>query len=356
MSCKNCFNGCASTTSDKCVKYTGIDVPDLGIENGDSLASVQDNIINNLLSSLDGTGIVMTIDSGDLCALVSGYLPGSGEITLVDYISALLQSACILQTQVTTEKNRIDTIEANYTLDCITGVTASAGTHDILQAVISFLCTLDATVTALALNLSTNYTTTADLPALIVETIGEEPETSLYKTRMVPMTVVEYYGSVGNFDGSGAGLGDWIDIYLCNGANGTPDKRGRVGVGTTTGMNGGAMSPAVDPAVVGNPAYTLLSTGGTNTVTISMAQMPSHNHTGTFTGTPHLHSIDNVLKAGGATSTVLTNQDNVGHTVITSTGSTTAGGTITINNTGSGEAHENIQPGLGCYYIMYIPS
>jgi len=356
MSCKNCYNGCASTTSDKCVKYTGIDIPELGIENGDSLASVESVLITNLQSALNGTGIVMTIDPEILCDILNAFLPNSGTITLVDYISALIQATCSLSDEVDSLGDNWGVLEANYTVGCLPGVSANDGTHIILQAVIDFLCSLDATVTAIALDLSTNYTTTADLPALIIETIGEEPETSLYKSRMVPMTVVEYYGSVGNFDGSGAGLGDWIDIYLCNGENGTPDKRGRVGVGTTTGMNGGAMSPVVDPAVVGNPDYTLLGPGGSNTVTISMAQMPSHNHTATFSGSPHAHSIDNVLKAGGATSTVLTNQDNTSHTVITSTGSTTAGGSVTVNNTGSGEAHENIQPVLPCYYIMYIPS
>jgi len=50
MSCKDCFNGCAETVSDQCVKYTGIDIPALGIENGDSLASVESALVTYLLS------------------------------------------------------------------------------------------------------------------------------------------------------------------------------------------------------------------------------------------------------------------------------------------------------------------
>ena len=42
MSCSNCFNGCAEITSDKCVKYTGADIPALGISYGDTLLHVEE--------------------------------------------------------------------------------------------------------------------------------------------------------------------------------------------------------------------------------------------------------------------------------------------------------------------------
>lgn len=32
MSCTNCFNGCTEITSDKCVRYTGTNIPELGIQ------------------------------------------------------------------------------------------------------------------------------------------------------------------------------------------------------------------------------------------------------------------------------------------------------------------------------------
>ena len=61
MSCSNCFNGCVETTSDKCVKYTGIDVPILGIKKGDSLSYVEQALIEFLTSTLDGSGIKLDI-------------------------------------------------------------------------------------------------------------------------------------------------------------------------------------------------------------------------------------------------------------------------------------------------------
>ncbi|BCU97892.1 MAG: hypothetical protein CM15mV19_1420 [uncultured marine virus] len=45
QNCSNCYNGCTEITSDKCVKYTGVDVPILGIKNGDSLSYVEQALI-----------------------------------------------------------------------------------------------------------------------------------------------------------------------------------------------------------------------------------------------------------------------------------------------------------------------
>jgi hypothetical protein len=45
MPCSNCYNGCTEIVSDKCVKYTGLDVPALGIQNGDSLNFIEASLI-----------------------------------------------------------------------------------------------------------------------------------------------------------------------------------------------------------------------------------------------------------------------------------------------------------------------
>ncbi len=193
---------------------------------------------------------------------------------------------------------------------------------------------------------------------------------------MVPYAVVEYYGPLtGNFDATGAGLGDWEKIYLCNGNNGTPDKRGRVPVGATTGMGGGALNPAVDPAVAGNPAYALLGTAGSNTVTLSPTQIPAHSHSATATVVDnHYHfvaasdstgscdiitSTDPVARAGSCGTNPAYELRKSGETTATLGKSSGAQGTIdvsvAIGSTGGGLAHSNYQPGLGCYYIMYIP-
>jgi microcystin-dependent protein len=187
-------------------------------------------------------------------------------------------------------------LEGPYTIDCLDSVTANSGTHAILQAAINKICGLEIDLTALALDVDTNYVKLADLNSLIAAYLASVGTSTKYYNRMIPYTVVEYYGSLtGNFDVTGAGIvgTDWEKIYLCNGNNGTPDKRGRVPVGATTGMGGGSFNPAVDPGVAGNPSYALLGTAGSNTVTLSATEIPAHSHlaTATVTDPGHLHTI-----------------------------------------------------------------
>lgn len=361
MSCTNCFNGCVETTSDKCVKYTGIDIPLLGISNGDTLISVEANITTYLLSALNGTGIVPYINPLSLCALVTSYLPGSGTITLINVIDALIKSICYLQNQVSGNTSTLNVLNADYTIGCLTGVTASSDTHDILQATITKVCSVSSALTALALDVVTNYVAIADIDTYIqayLDSIGggESSPTTLMKDKMVPYTVVEYYGSLTNFDGSGKGTGDWDKIYLCNGSNGTPDKRGRVGVGVTDGsMLGLTMSTAVNPSTPGNPNYSLNAPYGSNTVTLTSAsQIPSHTHTAVTTAAgDHIHNIVGYIQSGS--------NDGSGGEVAGYFGTvpTTSAGShihpITVGYTGGTDSHANIQPSLGCYYIMYIP-
>jgi hypothetical protein len=175
MSCSNCFNGCAETTSDKCVKYTGIDIPQLNIVNGDPLTVIEESLSTYLISALNGTGIVPTIDPDVLCALINQYLPISGTITIVNIIEALMQASCDLQSQTTTISNSVATLNANYSVDCLTGVTNSSDTHDILQAVITKVCSLQSSLTALQLEVDTNYVKIADLDGYIAAYLASHP-------------------------------------------------------------------------------------------------------------------------------------------------------------------------------------
>jgi len=372
--CSNCYNGCTDITSDQCVRYTGIDIPILGIKNGDSLSYVEQALITFLVSTLDGTGIKPTIPSEIICTLVQSFLPTCEDITEVDLFKSLIQATCSLQTQITTEKNRIDVIEADYTLDCVTGVSTGDGTHAVLQAVIVKLCSVSTDLAALALNVSTNYVALADLNSLIAAFLASIAPSDNYSNRMIPFTAVEYYGSLGNFDGSGAGLGLFANIYLCNGNNGTPDKRGRIPVGAIAGVSGGALDPAVNPASsTFNPNYAVGDTiYGTNSVTLNTTQIPSHLHAITDVQHNHLTVYDNGAPTGQtgvapSNSQPILRTNDSGTTIAYSIQGPISGtpnicitsssytGINTTNNTGGGLAHDNKQPSLACYYIMYIP-
>ncbi len=371
--CSNCYNNCTEITSDKCIRYTGIDVPVLGIQTGDSLSYVEQALITFLTSTLDGTGIKPTIPSEIICTVVNQYLPTCEDLTVTDLIKALIQASCSLQTQIDAINTTLTTLNADYDVDCLTGVAAGDGTHAILQAVITELCSVSTDLAALTLNVSTNYVALADLNTLIAAYLSSLPSSTAFYTKMVPYTAVEYYGTLANFDITGAGLGDWINIYLCNGLNGTPDKRGRVPVGAILGVPGGALASTVNPASdpTFNPNYAIGDLiYGVNKITLNTTEIPSHSHTITDVAHTHLQ-YKNTTSVASNTPVTSAHTPDVGWTiagnadyVTQDSGTTTADvgltsptntGLTATNVTGGGLAHDNKQPSLACYYIIYLP-
>lgn len=373
MSCKDCFNGCGEIGSDQCIRYTGPTIASLNITNGDPLSVVGKSITDYLLTVLDGTGIVPNINSAYLCTAISDYLPTSGDITLVDYLNAIFQVTCAIRGELTTLTSTVNGINSAYTVGCLTGITDNTDTHEVLQAAITKLCTVDTSLSNLILTLPTTYVALADFNSLVATYLASSPTTTLMSSKMIPYTAVEYYGSLGNFDASGAGLGLWDKIYLCNGSNGTPDKRGRVSVCAINGMGGGVLNSVVDPANVGNPNYSLYSVQGLNTVSLSsISQIPSHTHSATAITTVGTHSHLSVGIGGNnismtaatpirvdnssfSASYTLRGTDSVHSVGKTSDDKSTVSVAVTNAPTGSGAPHDNIQPVIACYYIMYIP-
>lgn len=359
--CSNCYNGCSEIVSDKCVKYTGVDVPVLGIQKGDSLSFVEQALITFLTSTLNGSGITLDIDDDLYCELVSQYLQECETVTALDLFKALIQAACNLQTQIDTINETLTELNSDYDIECLEGVTDSSDTHDVVQAIITKLCEIDVTLTALALDVETNYVKISEINSYIQAYLDESGAETRYSNRMVPNCPIPYVGSLSGFDVSGAGIvgTEWEDIYLCNGNNSTPDLRGRVIVAAISGMGGGALNAAVDPGVSAfNPNYALATTSGANSITLTEAQIPSHTHVANVTDPGHNHqpfsesedfaTQDNSSGTNGSDPGV----NPVGNAV-TSTEET--GITVENETTGGSEAHSNIQPVYATYYIIYIP-
>ena len=365
MSCESCYNGCVQTVSDECVRYTGINYVAIGVETGDNLVSVEQAIMNALVPLLDGTGDAITLSAGDVCALVTGYLTAGLTHTSKEWITALSKGECNLQAQIVAINNTLAILNADYSTGCL-GIPAASDTHAVLQAVITKLCTTVADLAALTLDVDTNYVKLADLDALIAAYLASQGGggSNQQYLKMVPYVAYEYYGSLTNFDGTGAGLNSagFYKVYLCNGLNGTPDRRGRVGVGAIQNVPGAPLDAAVNPANPGNPNYAIFNTAGANTVTLITSQMPSHSHgatvtsVGTISPNPHSHTISYLNKGAGDGSNVIGSQvsSNIKTTssVSLSVDITTS---VTNANTGGGAAHANIQPVIAAYYIMYIP-
>jgi microcystin-dependent protein len=374
--CSNCYNGCTEIVSDRCVKYTGIDVPVLGIKTGDSLSFVEQALITFLVSTLDGTGIKIDLGSTVVCTLVNKYLPTCGDLTIVDISKALIQAACDLQVQVNAINATLTTLNADYTIGCLTGVTASSDTHAIVQAVITKVCQLGVDLQALALDLETNYVSVEDIDIYIQAYLNGIPGTTLMNTKMVPYTPIPFYPTVtflaGKFDGTGAGIGDWDRIFLCNGQNNTPDLRGRVLVGSNAMGANSYVTPETNPSLPGNPNYAIGTTTGTNQVQLGELQMPSHTHATTVTinDPSHTHTGTaagpyvgpNIAGGGGfdgSNSNIFRERPITLTSNPTGLKGTIAGAQhnvfVTNANTGGNQPHSNIQPSIGCYFIMYIP-
>jgi len=376
MACSNCFNGCVDIVSDQCVRYTGIDVPSLGIQNGDPLSRIEQSLITFLQSALDGTGIKPHIDI-PICDLVRNNLPTCGDFTIVDYTTALIKSACDLQEQVSaividvaTINNTLAELNSIYALPgCLTGTIDANSTHSVLQAVISDFC-------ALSNSLPSTYVKLDDIDSIINDWFLANQPNSLISNKMVPYVAVPFFDPdiAGKFDSTGKGIDTtiWKNIYLCNGNNpGVPDLRGVVPVGRTD-MGANTFNAIVNPATPGNPTYSSFGISGANTITLQPAQMPTHTHTATTAPFTHSHySFNSDVITGN--SPYLTNttypvyrdesNDNSSYRIMGSYTPSTLGltsdVTITLNtinaNAGSSESHSNIQPVIACYYIIYIP-
>jgi hypothetical protein len=105
--------------------------------------------------------------------------------------------------------------------------------------------------------------------------------------------------------------------------------------GTWTVWGTGRVPVAVDTAQT--EFNTVEKTGGAKTHTLTLAQMPSHSHP--ISPNPHDHTILNPASAGtnGVTIGIFFGNGNTGST------------SLTIDNAGSGNSHNNLQPYITCY-------
>lgn len=109
--------------------------------------------------------------------------------------------------------------------------------------------------------------------------------------------------------------------YLCDGTNGTPDRKRRVAVGLDTSK----------------VAYnTIGKTGGQEQVTLTEAQMPSHNHNGT---------VESPSQTANSGTDVHFTVQGYNRKNITKT--------LNISSSGGGQPHDNMMPFIVAGFIMW---
>ncbi len=165
----------------------------------------------------------------------------------------------------------------------------------------------------------------------------------------VPVGFIGMYSGSTNatlFEASGKGKdGSKMEGWaICNGHNGTPNLVDRFVVG--------AGRDNLDANLEANRMYDVTTTGGENSHTLTIAEMPSHNHEGlTDTTGSHRHGLNTRKyddKANGVTATNYGGNDT--HTAYAGIHSHK----LYIENKGNDAPHENRPPYYAVYYIMRI--
>lgn len=347
MTCTDCLKNCGDTlTTDKCVRYTGPDVPILGICEGDSLFQVEQIILDQLVALADGTGILLSDITLD-CDFITLLLDGQDK-TVANLVQTLISAAC--QT-----KEELDALSAQVNASfsvsgaCLT-LPSNPTRDQVLQAIVTKLCTVSAIVDLIY----ADYVKASQLCTLVTACIGGG-STQEY-TKMPKYVALPYHGPLSAFDGAGKGIAafGYDKVYICNGQTvGTftlPDYRGRSPMGSNYGVPGSLpLDSAVDPSLSQNAGYSLTpgTKKGAYTDTLTSSTIPAHTHAITDPGHSHNYTrIDMASHPGG---------NNVNRPQTQTTAATTSSTTgITIGSTGGSQPHNNTQPSIGTTFIMYV--
>lgn len=127
-----------------------------------------------------------------------------------------------------------------------------------------------------------------------------------------------------------------------------PDKRGRVTAGKDD--MGGTSANRLTDQTDGLDGDTLGDTGGAETHTLTVAQMPSHNHGGA-TGNPTTNPSLGVYQV--PTSATGTAGSGI-YAATTQTNATLPNHVHSISSQGGGGAHNNVQPTIIANYIIRV--
>lgn len=361
-SCVDCFRNCPTRITDLCLEYTGADVPELEICEGNTLADVESKIFEKLISALNGTGI--TIEDFISCSTITTLLDGEAP-TAATLLQALTTNACVVETAIAEINTRLN---APFSINapCLTLPTAPTR-DDVIKATATKVCTVSDTVDVIF----DDYVKSSELCDMVNACLEDVVNTGVVipeNTKMPKYVYMAYDGPLTVFDSSGKGIAavGYDKVYIANGNNGTKDLRGRGVAGANTGVVGGTLDAAVDPSVIANAGYSITqgSKKGVYTDTLTVNQIPSHPHTATQAAHTHVTvgiGSDAALTSNSPVQESHSTGGNLGYGLNGTSAAPSVGKTsaatpaITVASAGGGQPHNTLDPIYGVVWIVFIP-
>lgn len=133
------------------------------------------------------------------------------------------------------------------------------------------------------------------------------------------------------------------DVHICDGTNNTPDLRGRFVIASNEQTTG---------------TYKEGATGGEYTHKLTVSEMPVHNHSAsTNTTGAHTHTLTSRPPATSGKTPMLSNGNILDISPSLNTTTSSSGGhshSVTVNNSGSGQAHNNMPPYYALVFVKKI--
>lgn len=353
--CQTCFDNCGkSLTSDICVKYTGEDITDLGICQGDSLHEIIDIVFEQLSLKISQSTTFTTTTS---CSFIDTILGGKSK-TLQNLIDAIIQGECTL-------KSLYDSISAIVNApfvvpaSCLT-LPSNPTRDNVLSALVTIVCSLQSDLNII----KADYVKATQLNVLIaqyLQSIGITPgsPTGLQNAKYPEYVALPYHGPLSNFSSTGTGLGNYDKLYIClgqtvsssSGPYTLPDYRGRSPIGSNMDFTLSNIDVEVNPTLAANAGYNISQNTKKGAFTHALSSLENGQHNHPVTVNPHNHILpwarsdfgNSGIRAGG---------DAVMDGTLVSANS---GIDITISDSGAGNPHNTTHPVIGAPFVMYVP-